>query len=244
MQFSNTTNITKGIVQDIDFLCGTTSASYLVNDKVRNVNQALHDITQIIWSCQDKWFFDDSGRTDYPRLLVTLTNNQRDYRVAAISTVLNHIKRIEIKDKAGDWQKLSLIDWSEVGVAKNEYYEDEGMPLHYDLDAGYISLYPAPNSGSGGATLSSGMAVYFSRDAIEFTSASTTAAPGFATQFHRILSYAAAIDFEKSDPIRLQKFVRERDRLMDGLKKYYGSRAVENKNTLRPYSRRRWRQYL
>jgi hypothetical protein len=244
MQFSNTSNKSKGILQDIDFLCGSTSATYPVVDKVRNVNIALHDVTQLIWQSQDGWFFDDENQTDYPRIRVNLTKGTQDYRVKALSTVLRQIKRIEVKDSGGDFQLLTPLNMAkDIDVAKDDYYSSDGMPLYYDLDGGYITLYPAPTSGAGGCTLASGMAIYFGRDAVEFTSASTTASPGFATQFHRILSYSAAIDFIKQDNNLIQKYMMERNRLMDGLKKYYGSRNLELKPKISPFGKRRWRQY-
>jgi len=37
------------IKSDIDFLCGSTSATYLDADKIRNVNIAYQDVARVIW---------------------------------------------------------------------------------------------------------------------------------------------------------------------------------------------------
>ena len=228
-------------MQDLDFLVGSDNNNYPIADKTRNINNALHDVTQIIWGSQDGWFFDDSGRTDYPRLLVNLTHGTQDYRVAAISTILGHIKRIEVKDVGSDFRKLKEKDLSEIGIAKDEYYSQDTLPIWYDLDGGYITLYPTPSSAF--TTLASGMAVYFSRDAIEFATSATTATPGFATQFHKILSLSAAIDFER-DATQRASFRRMKLRLEDGLKSFYGSRNIERKVRMTPMNQRRWKQYI
>lgn len=239
MLFSNSTNKT-GLIEDIDFLCGTTSASYPLVQKVRNINNAYHDVTRIIWEAQDAWQFDDENRTDLPKITTSLTHGTGDYRVPALSTVIRHIKGIDIQDSQGNWQKLQAIDYNDITQAWDEYQDTAGMPMQYDLEGGYIRLKPAPSSAY--VTTSSGMIIWISRDATEFTTASTTSVPGFATQFHKILSLSAAIDFTR-DAGEQRLFIQMKDRLEKGLKEFYNARNVEKRISLRPYNKKFHRQY-
>lgn len=241
MEFNNPTNDALGICQDIDFLCGSTTASYPIADKVRNVNVALNSAFQKIWSIQDGWFLDDSNRTDYPKILATLTHGTQDYRAAALSTVLRHIKRIEVQTSDGTWQKLKPFDLDDTTTAKEEYMGSSGMPRYYGLEGGYIALYPTPNSAY--ATMASGMGIYCSRAASLFTTASTTASPGIASEFHRLLSYAAALDFEK-DTKQQRLFLQIKTSLEKNMVNFYSRRFLERPNSIRPSNRRGWRQYL
>ncbi len=104
------------------------------------------------------------------------------------------------------------------------------------MPAGII-LYPTPVSGAAGVTLVSGLRVYFDRDITLFTTASTTATPGFATPFHRILSYSSAIDFTKDNTI-MQRWLLQKKQLMDGLIQFYSRREIEQTPKMRPLSKK------
>lgn len=236
MEF-NATASSQGICQDIDFLCGTTTASYPLVDKVRNINQAYHDVTRLIWDSCDKWQYDDSNNADIPKVLTTLTGGTHQY---AIPSTAQKIRRIEIKDINGLWTKLQPIDYADINIAIPEYLSADGLPIYYDLIGNYINLYPGPASTH--VTTSSGMAVYIDRDVTLFTTASTTSVPGFAPQFHRILSLQASLDFEK-DNIQRQLFMGEKNQLENGLKKFYGNRAIETRVGIKPANKRAHRAY-
>jgi hypothetical protein len=236
MEFSNTAN-GQGIIQDVDFLCGSTSGSYPVNDKVRNINQAYHDITRLIWECVDDWQYDDSNKTTLPVAYTTLVDGQKDYEIPSDA---QKIRRIEVKNSAGDWIKLTPIDYRDINEALPENLETNGMPIYYDLVGRSIMLYPTVSDDY--VTLASGMAAYVDRDVDLFTSASTTATPGFAPQFHRLLSIDAALNFEKD--VNQQKLLIEMKRdLTSGLKRFYNSREVERRAELRPATKNYQRQY-
>jgi hypothetical protein len=232
MEFSNTAN-SQGLLQDVDFLCGTTTASYPTVDKVRNINQAYHDVTQMIWNSCDNWQYDDSNATDYPMARTSLTDNTMVY---AIPSTARRIKRVEIMAADGNWVKLLAYDYKDIkNEAILEDIKDVGLPVYYDLVGNFIYLYPTPTSTY--VTNSSGMAVYVDRDVTLFTSASTTAVPGFAPQFHRILSLQAAIDFEK-DANQRQLFIAEKTQLVDGMRRFYGTRNVEKRIEITPSNKR------
>jgi len=231
MQFSD--SVTKnGLVEDIDFLCGTTSASYPLVDKTRNINQAYHDVARLIWEVADGWQYDDSNKTDLPIATTNLVHSQPDYE---LPSTCQRVQRVEVLDVDGDWRVLKQIDIHDLSVAVGEYLETDGLPTHYDLYGRSLELFPEPSSAY--VTLTNGLKVFFDRDVTEFTTASTTAEPGFAKPFHRILSLSASLDFEK-DPYQRRVFQQMKDRLEQGLKRFYGHRNIQRRAAIRPYGRR------
>ena len=236
MVYSNSST-KQGIMEEIDFLCGTTNSSYALADKTRNVNRAYEDVIRLIWECVDNWEYDDSNKTDLPIATTTLVHGQQNY---AVPSTAQKIYGVDVKDSAGNYQKLNPIKPYDMGMARTEYAETNGLPTHYDLMGNSVFLYPPPSSAD--VTLAAGLKVYFDRTPTLFTTASTTASPGFADPFHRILSYSATIDYEKN-PQKLQQFVIDRQRLIDGLKRFYGVRNVEEATLLNSSNRKYWRQY-
>ncbi len=237
MEFSNPVN-KLGLVEDIDFLCGTNATTYPLNDKVRNINYAYFDVNRLIWESSDTWQYDDNAKGDMPKILTTLSDGTSQY---AIPSTAQKMRRVEIKDANGLWVKLKPIDYRDLeGVALPEFMKTAGLPIYYDLNGNYINLYPAPAATH--VTVASGMATYVDRDVDLFTSASTTAVPGFAPQFHRLISLKASLDFEK-DAGQRNLFLAEHQNLTDGLRKFYGSRAVERRTEITPSNKKRHRMY-
>jgi hypothetical protein len=236
MEFSNTAN-GQGIIQDVDFLCGTNSTSYPTVDKVRNINQAYHDVTRLIWECSDAWQYDDSNKTDLPVALAIMVDGQQDYE---LPTDAQKARRVEVKDVNGNWVRLAQIDYKDVDVALPEFQKESGLPAFYDILGRSVLLYPPPSEDF--CSLDDGLAVYVDRDVTLFTSASTTDAPGFAPQFHRILSLEAALDFEK-DSNQRNLWLIEKTNLTEGLKRFYGSRSVERRTEITPANKKNYRQY-
>lgn len=237
MEFSNSVN-KNGLVQDVDFLCQTTTASYPLTDKVRNINNAYMNVNRLIWEVAEGWQYDDSNKTDLPIATTTLVHNQKNY---TIPSTAQRIQRVEIKDSNGDWLLISQIDVNEIRESINEFMETAGMPQYYDIIADSVFLYPTPSSAY--VAGADDMQLYFDRTVTLFTSASTTASPGFAEPFHRILSLSASIDFEKDD-LKLRRMAGEKADLVEGLKRFYSHRNVERRNSIRPATRNRWQQYL
>jgi len=221
---------------DIDFLCGSTSASYPTADKLRNVNIAYQDIARLIWSSTGEWSYDDSNATDLPIAATNLVHNQQDY---ALPSTAQRIQRVEVKDIGGDYRKLDQIDIQDVAIAMPEFQETAGLPIYYDLIGNSIMLYPIPSSAY--TTLTSGMQVYFDRTITELTGGSAQI-PGFATPFHRILSYAAALDFT-TNPQQRQFLMTQRQKLEQGLINFYAKRNIEEHPQIKPLMRKYSNQY-
>ena|SRR3990167_3335782 len=226
------------ITSDIDFLCGSTSASYLLADKTRNINIAYQDIARTIWESAGGWQFDDTNATTLPIARTTMVHAQQDY---SIPTTAQRVEAVMVKDSQGNWVRLKPFDIHDISIAPEEYLETAGLPIYYDMIGRSIMLYPKPSSAY--ATMASGLGVYVNRDVTEFATTASTEVPGFATPFHRILSYAVAIDFTQ-DPQQRQLFAAQKDRLEKGLVRFYSKREVEGKTTIKPHAKRAWRRFL
>jgi hypothetical protein len=221
---------------DTHFLAGSTSASYSPINMRRNHNIANQNVATLIWESSGS--FDDSNNTDSPVAYRTLANLSATY---TIPTTALRIKGIEVKDSSGVYQKLSPVSLTELNVSPDNYMTGSGMPTQYMLEGNEIRLFTAPGTGS--VTMASGMAIRLSRVGTEIPVSATTAEPGFASPFHRILSYAAAIDFTKDEQQR--KFlVAQRTRLENGLIRFYSKKNVEYKTAIRPANKKVWRNYI
>lgn len=231
-------NITQ-LKSDVDFLCGSTSGTYPDADKIRNFNKAYQNVATLIWESAGGWQFDDSNATTLPLAKTTLVHNQQDY---TLPTTAQRLEAVMVKDSAGNFQKLKPFDIHDVTIALPEYFETPGMPLYYDLIGRSLMLYPTPSSAY--CTLASGMGVYVNRDVTEFAvTAGTATTPGFATAYHPILSYSAAIEYTH-DQDKRQMFVGRRAEMEEGLKRFYSKRPVETKTRIKPATKKRWQSYL
>lgn len=230
-------NITQ-IKNDINNLVGSTSATFPDASKMQSVNIKYQDVARLIWESAGGWQYDDSNMTTLPIAKATLVHNQQDY---SLPSTAQRVERVELKDKGGLWSKLKPFDPADISIALPSFQSGNGLPLYYDLIGRSVMLYPAPSSAY--CTLTSGLAVYVSRDVTEFAATATTATPGFATPFHRILSYAAAIDFTQ-DPNMRQFFTNQQLRLEQGLIRFYSKRDVELPSTIKPAAKRIWRQFI
>lgn len=226
------------IKEDVYFQTGATSASYPNADLIRNVNIAYQDVARLIWSSAGGWQFDDSNASTLPIARTTMVHNQKDY---SLPSTTQRVEQVVAKDSAGNWIKLKPFDIHDLNLAPEEYMESTGMPIYYDLMGRSIMLYPSPSSAY--CTMASGLGVYISRDVTEFAVTATSSEPGFATPFHRILSYATAIDFVQDQNER-NILIQQKTRLEQGLVQFYAKREVEAVTRIRPRAAKFWRQYL
>lgn len=200
MQFYDATN-KRAICQEIDRLCDTTDSTYPRVDKTARVNTALEEVVTWIIQADGTWQFDDNNYTTLPRGTGTLLEGIAQYSFA---TEYLDIIEVEILDKAGLYHKIKPIDEAELGdMGWDEYFgvlngtANVGFPLYYDKNADGLKLGPAPTASA--VTLAAGIRVTFQRNANLFTVATDTTAdttqPGFASPFHVVLAYMAAIPY-------------------------------------------------
>lgn len=220
---------------DVDFHCGSTSGTYTTTAKRRNQNIAYHGVARMIWEADGS--YDDSNNTDSPTSKKLLGNASGSY---TIPTTALMIKGVEVKDSSGVYQKLRPITLQDLTVSPDNYMTGSGLPIEYMVEGNEIRLFPAPGTGS--VTMASGMAIRLARTVTEIPVSATTSTPGFATPFHRILSYAAAIDFTQDEKQR-EYLIGQRDRLEKGLTRFYAKKLVEVPSRIKPAGKKRWQQY-
>lgn len=218
-------------------LGNATDTSYTDTNLLRRVNSAYEDIVATILDCDGTWQFDDTNYTSHPIGTTDLVASQQDYTFAETHLI---IERVEVKNASGHYEKLAPLDKSQVDVALTEYMSTAGMPIEYDKQGNSIFLYPAPASAS--VTLSSGLKVYYKRTADTFSSSDVTdgtATPGFASPFHPLLAYKAALPYcSENKPERVPFILSEIKRLEDKLINFYSRREkdIEVKLTMAPIS--------
>lgn len=224
-------------IQDINtrtrFLCSATTTSYTAAQLLIEINAAYEEVVAWILGADGKWNFDDTNYTTFPEATTTLVASQNDY-----SFDVSHLEilRVEIKDTSGNWSTLSPIDRLETSEPLTELFPTAGLPQYYDKDGSSIVIYPAPSASS--VTLTNGLKVYFKRTASVFTSAEVTTGtklPGFASPFHEILSYMAAIPYcsiYKQE--RVPMLMGRVEQIKKELIKFYGHRELDRRKFIAP----------
>ena len=241
MQFYDATN-KRAISQEIDRLCDSDDTAYPRLDKTARVNDGLEEMVAEAISSDGVWEWDDTNRTDLPIGTGTLVEGQESYSFSA-----EYLKVVEIDiltTTAGLWRRLKQISRDDLdGLSKEEYFgvtsgnPAKGMPEFYDIEGDSIRLFPAPAATS--VTLASGLRIQFKRTASLFTPVSTTVAdttePGFASPFHVLLAYYAAIPYcmaFKKDRVAL--YEKRWDMGMKKFIKFYGKRNPDRRDVMTP----------
>src|ERR1035437_7838382 len=189
MQLNAETN-GNDLYSDTRFLCSidetSDTTSYPFKAFVRNANLALDKIIAYIFRTDNTWQFDDTNQTgELLDVSTALVSGTQKYSLTA--TWLK-IGRVRIKDSAGNWITMTPIERG--ALNDGLLTATSGDPRRYDLMGNYLYLYPAPNYSS-----AAGLEVQFQRGASYFATTDTTKVPGFAAQFHRLISLYCALDF-------------------------------------------------
>ncbi len=229
MQFYDATN-GQGISQEVDRLCDTTDSTYPRIDKTARVNIANEEVATWIITADGTFQYDDDNNSTLPRFLGTLTDGQAQYSFA---TKLLDISSIEILNKAtGGFYKLRPIDPSILGdLGWDEYFgSTSGFPLYYDKMADGIRLGPAPSANQ--ITMTNGLRVTAQRTASLFTvttgTSDDTTTPGFASPFHAILAYMAAIPYCMAyKPARVGAYTQKVADMKRDLLEFYSNREKD-----------------
>jgi len=232
LKFNSITTDRLGLVEDTLYLCGlpTVSASYssyALADITRNLNKAYQEVATDIMGCAGSWQYDDTNNASVPTTYITMANASASY---AIPSTVFKVRGVEVKDSGSTWTRLKQVDYNDINIPLDEYFSGSGTPTHYDLIGSRLILYPKPSSSS--VTLASGIAVMTDRDVTLFTTASTTAEPGFASPFHKILSLSAAIDFVQ-DKGQQDRLVAMKERVRQNMISFYSHRNVTRQANIR-----------
>lgn len=187
MQF-NPTDKSISLVGDIDFLLfgdsSTLNTDYSLIDRTRNINVAWDEAVTELYKADPNHQWDDTNNTDFPIATTALTSGLDHYTMLDSSLVVH---RVRMKDAQGNW--ITLLP-----RLRREFTDTElnatGTPSAYYKLAEAIFPLPVPDYG-----VAAGVELTFQRGGNHFTTASTTAKPGFNSQFHQILSISAALRY-------------------------------------------------
>ena len=214
-------------------LCDADSTSYPDAELLLNVNESYERRVSQFIGMDGLWGFDDTNYSNFPKGKTTLVAGQKDY---SFNVEILSVDQVQVKDNGGIWHKLREVDRTKFGMAEEEYMKENGLPFEYDLDGGSIVLYPAPKAGD--VTLADGLQVFFQRTADIFTSAQVTTGtklPGFASPFHYLLSYDAAIPWcLKYKPARIPHLEREAQKIEKLATEHYGRRERDRRKVIKP----------
>lgn len=207
-------------------LCDADSTSYLAADLLRRTNNAYETVAGWLINADGIWEWDDSNYTTLPIGTYTLVNAQRSYTFAADFLQL---LEVSVMDSNGVYIKIPQFDPFVEPISVEEFWGTaSGFPEVFDLVSDdTIKFYP--NISSSFVTLTAGLQVKFKRTADIYTSAQVTTGtkePGFASPWHYILSYMAAIPYcmsYKKD--RVENYKREVGSI-DSRSPYYGGMAL------------------
>lgn len=178
------------LYSDARYLCGIDETSdtttYPIKAFTRNANFGLDRINALVLKADGGWIFDDTNQSGE---LLDVTNNLTSgTQKLALSITWLKIAKVRIKDSAGNW--ITLPEMSRRQQSDAQLTSTSGTPVSYFHLGNYLYFDKAPNYSSAG-----GIEVQFQRGPSYFTYTDTTKAPGFASQFHRLVSLYAALDY-------------------------------------------------
>lgn len=213
---------------EIRALCDADSTSLTDATLLRRVNAAYEEVVGWIINSDGVWQFDDTNYTTNPIGTIDLVAGQSQY---SFTTAFLDIENVKVKDTNGNWHILDTIDQSQTSIALEDYLSTDGQPTMYDKNADGLRLYPAPAASA--VTLTAGLKIQFKRTASIYTSAEVTTGtkqPGFASPYHIILAYMAAIPYCLSyKQNRVAPYQLRVDRLKAEIIKFYGQREKDRR---------------
>lgn len=221
------------INQEARDLCDADTTSYPAATLLRRINKAYETIVGFLINCDGVWEFDDSNYTSLPIGTFTLVNAQRSYTFAADFLDL---LEVSVMNSNGIYVKIPQFDpFTETLSVEELYGTQSSFPQVFDMVSDdTIKFYP--NISSTNVTLTAGLQVKFKRTAQVYTSAEVTTGtkePGFASPWHYILSYMAAIPFcmvYKKD--RVPALMAEVEKMKKELIKHYSRRNKDHRNVM------------
>jgi hypothetical protein len=227
MQFNGEAN-GLDLYSDALYLCGldetSDTTSYPIKAFTRNANLVLDRVIALILKSDAQWEFDDTNNTDLPIATTNLVANQQDYSIAVTQL---KIRRVRIKDPNGNWTILNPV--SRKSLNDGQLDASAGTPDSYDPLGSSIFLYPTPSYSS-----TSGLELQFQRGASYFDNGDTTKTPGFATQFHRLVSLGAALNYCEVNSLntRVAMIQAKITAMEDELTTFYSNRNADQQPSI------------
>jgi len=139
-----------GVIQYIEDKTNTqssTSSSYPLRTKVRDINMALDDYSTLVNTSSGTQQGDDTNHTDNSSFKTDLILGQQGYSYTVDQTgnQILDIYRIECKGPSGKWFVLTPFDEFEGDVAVSELETQSGVPSGYYKMGNGIFLDVKPN---------------------------------------------------------------------------------------------------
>lgn len=216
---------------EIRTLTDTDSTSLTDAVLLRRVNAAYEEVVGKLIAINQSWAFGDTNYTALPTGLQNIVNSQAEYQ---FNSGYLDVLRVEVKDINGYWHPLEPIHLNDIPVGQADWHSVDGIPTYYEKREDFLILYPAPDTTK--VTATSGLKVFFQRTADVFTSAQVstgTKVPGFASPFHILLAYKAALPYclsYKKD--RVPMVQAEVMRLEKELINFYSGRARDERHVM------------
>lgn len=194
-QFYNATDKELSLYHMTLWFCGISlsdTTTFPVDpDFTMIANKNVRRVGLWLWKSSDEWLFDDANLSTLPVATTTLVASQEDYQLPVTCFSL---KRVEVKDSAGDFKLLQPIRKDDITGAIDEFGETDGMPSCWYINGNSLIIKPAPAAAS--VTTASGIKIHVDlRDIDEFTPADTTQEPGFHAYFHSLVALLNAYDY-------------------------------------------------
>lgn len=207
------------------FLVDADATSYTNANLLININNSYERVIGNIIAENTNIIIGDSRFTTLPTGLANLVAGTQSYRLTTLDANWLTIHTVKVLDSSGDWVELDLINLKDVEPFE-QYQETDGLPLEYAIREDFLMLFPAPAAAN--VTTTNGLQVVFERTANVFSSAELTTGtviPGFASPYHELLSFEAAIPYAiKYKPKRVQ-FLRTRAKEIEkDLMRFYARR--------------------
>lgn len=228
VQFNVTSTEKSGLIQSCERktnlpLAGISGDAARLVEFTNYINETGRIVWHIIFDSYAGWTYDDDNQTGVPETSQTLTSGTGDY---LFPTGAIAISGIEVKDTSGIWSALSPITLEQIQdrSPESEFYKTNATPLFYRLVGDAIRLYPAPNW-----TQASSLKVYFNRGSVAFVSTDTTAAPGFASEYHDVLASGASLlwaKYKSSNPTLIKMLEDEYTTGLARIRDFYTRRLL------------------
>ena len=175
--------ITKNTIRDeINRICGTTDAVYLLRDKLANVNEALDKYWFLASQSAPQGTFDDTSNTAIPVETQSLVAGTNAYKVSDFTNNVLQILRVSALNDDADEYDLIYQDFEDIDDFTEEYSTDSskrGLPQYWTKLGDYIYISPCPNYAE-----TNGLKCYVSRELskLEYVTFTITIAnPGVVT---------------------------------------------------------------
>lgn len=231
IQFSDTTNRT-GLVQRLEDVTGTQSSTgFTLAMKTSYINQAYAYFLMLANMYAGKWQVDDTNQTDLAILVDDLVIDQKDYNfnLDANSNQILEIWEVQVKDSAGNWKKLKLLDTSDSSIPLEEKFKTSGTPEYFDPSGSGFFIYPPAI-----ATIADGLKLKYSRTPAYFTTGSTTTKPGIPDMFHDYLYLRAGYAYCRDNRLPQKDDLKaDLAEIQNDMENFYSKRLREQKTVVR-----------